>query len=164
MVNGLANMDLYTTTNKFGGYSPSLTYQGAYTDPITGAVDYQGFDTSQAFSDPSTKYSTNLDITTRDGNSLGFNMPTMKAIGTGLQGLGGLAKAYLGYKQYGLAKDAFNFQKGLANRNLATQGSLINKEMTERKERELAGSGLADPEKQRILADVKKNYVDTTPI
>ena len=48
------------------------------------------------------------------------------AVAGGLQALGGLANAYLGYKNYQLAKKQFGFQKGLANRNLANQAKIIN--------------------------------------
>ena len=48
-------------------------------------------------------------------------------VGAGvLQGLSGLANAYMGYKNYKLAKEQFGFQKGLANRNLANQAKVIN--------------------------------------
>lgn len=53
----------------------------------------------------------------------------MGYIGAGadiLQGLSGLANAYMGYKNYKLAKEQFGFQKGLANRNLANQAKVIN--------------------------------------
>jgi len=43
-----------------------------------------------------------------------------------LQGLGGLANAYIAYKGLQLAKDQFEYQKGLANRNLANQAKIIN--------------------------------------
>ena len=43
-----------------------------------------------------------------------------------LQGVSGLANAYMGYKNYKLAKEQFGFQKGLANRNLANQAKVIN--------------------------------------
>ena len=43
-----------------------------------------------------------------------------------LQGFSGLANAYMGYKNYKLAKEQFGFQKGLANRNLANQAKVIN--------------------------------------
>ena len=86
-------------------------------------------------------------------------------IGMGLQGLSGLAGAYLGHKQYGLAKKSFNFNKSLANRNLANQGQLINNEMLERKKRALAGSaGLSSEERQQALEEVKSRFVDTSPI
>jgi hypothetical protein len=94
----------------------------------------------------------------------GLASPTWQGVGSTLQGLGGLASAYMAYKQYGLAKDAFNFNKGLANRNLATQGQLLNQEMYDRKARELAGSSLSPEEKARALEEVKNKYIDTTPI
>ena len=53
----------------------------------------------------------------------------MGYIGAGadiLQGLSGLSNAYMGYKNYKLAKEQFGFQKGLANRNLANQAKIIN--------------------------------------
>ena len=43
-----------------------------------------------------------------------------------LQGIGGLASAYMAHKNYKLAKKQFGFQKGLANRNLANQAKVIN--------------------------------------
>jgi hypothetical protein len=43
-----------------------------------------------------------------------------------LQGLGNLANAYINYKGLQLAKDQFEYQKGLANRNLANQAKIIN--------------------------------------
>ena len=61
------------------------------------------------------------------GNTfLGLNSATWQGIGTGLQGLAGLASAYTGLQNYYLAKDALNFQKTLANRNLANQAKIIN--------------------------------------
>jgi len=44
----------------------------------------------------------------------------------GLQTLGGLLDWQLGMQNYNLAKDAFEFQSALANRNLANQAKLIN--------------------------------------
>ena len=44
----------------------------------------------------------------------------------GLQTLGGLLDWQLGMQNYNLAKDAFEFQTALANRNLANQAKLIN--------------------------------------
>ena len=55
------------------------------------------------------------------------NVAGMVGAGAGvLQGLGGLASAYTAYKGLQLAKDQFNYQKGLANRNLANQAKIIN--------------------------------------
>lgn len=43
-----------------------------------------------------------------------------------LQTLGGLGDWWLGTQNYNLAKDAYEFQTALANRNLANQAKLIN--------------------------------------
>ena len=77
-----------------------------------------------------------LQGTTLDGQAFRFGgqEPTglsnaMGYIGAGadiLQGISGLAGAYMGYKNYKLAKEQFGFQKGLANRNLANQAKVIN--------------------------------------
>ena len=44
----------------------------------------------------------------------------------GLQALGGFFDWQLGQQNYNLAKDAYEFQTALANRNLANQAKLIN--------------------------------------
>lgn len=68
-----------------------------------------------------------MDATTNANNGfLGLGSDTWAGIGAGIQGLSGLANAYLGYKNYQLAQDQFKFQKGLANRNLANQAKIIN--------------------------------------
>ena len=61
-----------------------------------------------------------------DQSWLQKNANGLAGIGMGIQGLSGLANAYMGYKNYLLAKDQFNYQKGLANRNLANQAKIIN--------------------------------------
>lgn len=51
----------------------------------------------------------------------------MFSAGSGiLQGLAGLKQAQIAEEQLGLAKKQFNFQKGLARRNLANQAQIIN--------------------------------------
>lgn len=50
----------------------------------------------------------------------------MGGIGSIGQGLMGLGNAFTGYKNYKLAKEAFGFQKALAQKNLANQAQLIN--------------------------------------
>ena len=94
----------------------------------------------------------------------GLASPTWQGVGSTLQGLGGLASAYMGYKQYGLAKDAFNFNKGLANRNLTTQAELINQDIYNRNKRAILMSDLSEEEKNKAIEDIKSKYVDTTPI
>ncbi len=61
-----------------------------------------------------------------NASGFGFNTGTLGALTGGLQSLGGLANAYLGYKNYKMAKEQFGFQKGLANKNLANQAKTIN--------------------------------------
>lgn len=56
----------------------------------------------------------------------GISNDTLAGIGAIAQGLSGLAGAYNSFKNYQLAQKQFNFQKGLANRNLANQAKLIN--------------------------------------
>lgn len=66
-------------------------------------------------------------VTNNNGNTfLGLTGSTWQGIGAGLQGLSGLASAYMGLQNYNLAKQQFNFQKNLANRNLANQARVIN--------------------------------------
>ena len=60
------------------------------------------------------------------GAGFGFNTGTIGALSGGLQALSGLASAYMGHKNYQMAKDQFGFQKGLANRNLTNQAKTIN--------------------------------------
>lgn len=59
-------------------------------------------------------------------SDFGWNNQTLGTVFSGLNALTGLANAFMGYKAYGLAKDQFRFQKGLANRQLANQAKMIN--------------------------------------
>lgn len=153
--------DIYTGL----AWKPKYNYGGGYSGTMEGYVD----DYKQNYGVPNY---TNIPLTseqpirstTQSSMFSGLASPTWQGIGSTLQGIGGLASAYMGYKQYGLAKDAFKFNKGLANRNLATQGQLLNQEMYDRKARELAGSGLSEEEKTKRLEEVKNKYIDTTPI
>ena len=67
-------------------------------------------------------YNNNLN----DKSWLEQNAKGLAGIGMGIQGLSGLANAYMGYKNYQLAQEQFKFQKGLARRNLANQAKIIN--------------------------------------
>lgn len=55
----------------------------------------------------------------------GWNV-TGSGIAEGVKAATGLANAYLGYKNYGLAKDMFGFQKAATNRSVANQASEYN--------------------------------------
>ena len=50
----------------------------------------------------------------------------LPTVGLGLQALTGLGDLWMGWNNYNLAKEAYDFQKALANRNLQNQGKLIN--------------------------------------
>lgn len=54
---------------------------------------------------------------------------SMQGWGTALGGLGDIGNAYMAYKNYGLAKDQFAFNKELTNRNMANQAALTNQRM-----------------------------------
>ena len=107
-------------------------------------------------------------------NSFGFNTNTLGAVTGGLQSLGGLASAYMGYKNYKMAKDQFGFQKGLANRNLANQAKTINNAYSNAAQvaagmvggRDTAGKyGLTDQALvDKYAAKAKEQYVDGSPI
>lgn len=50
----------------------------------------------------------------------------MKDVATGVNAVTGLANAFLGYKNYGLAKDTLTFNKAATNRDIANQGLAYN--------------------------------------
>lgn len=98
------------------------------------------------------------------GGLLDWSKNNVGAIGSALQGAGGLANAYIGYKQYGLAKDAFKFQKKAYNRNIENQGKMINNQMENRLKVGLAMAGADDETKARELEALEDKYVNTDKI
>lgn len=104
-----------------------------------------------------------------------FGSDTFKALGgigqLAMQGLG----AYSALQGLGLAKDqlnlankSFNFQKGLANRNLANQAKTINNAYDNAAQvaAGMTGSfGLVDPATVKRYEDnAKRKHVDASPI
>ena len=69
---------------------------------------------------------TNTSTPSTSSSELGWNTGTLGVVTGGLQGLSGLAQAFVGMKNYELAQQQFKYQKGLANRNLANQAKIIN--------------------------------------
>ena len=69
---------------------------------------------------------TNVPTPSTSSSGFGFNTGTLGVVTSGLQGLSGLAQAFVGMKNYELAQQQFKYQKGLANRNLANQAKIIN--------------------------------------
>lgn len=60
---------------------------------------------------------------------IGYNIPTLQL---GMQGLGTLGNLWGGYQSQKLAKDAFKFQKGMAEKNYANQIKNYNTALTDR--------------------------------
>ena len=114
-------------------YSPNWLGQQAYSnDFVVGPDDvlniHQGV-TNQDVLNAGFQPINGLDTTGAGGGS-GFGLSgwgsLLGGIGAGIQGLSGLANAYMGLKNYELAQDQFGFQKALANRNIANQAKIIN--------------------------------------
>ena len=109
---GLAN--LTNSSSMFGGidgsnsmFRPSSGYNGV--DSMYGDIA-----------------NTNVPTPSTSSSGFGFNTGTLGVVTGGLQGLSGLAQAFVGMKNYELAQQQFKYQKGLANRNLANQAKIIN--------------------------------------
>ena len=90
-------------------------------------------------------------------------------ISQGLNALSGLAGAYLGYKNYKLAKEQFGFEKALANRNIANQGKIVNNQYNNAAQVAAGmaggGYGMVDPAiVAQYAAKAKEQHVNTSPI
>ena len=109
---GLAN--LTNSSSMFGGIDDSNSMFG----PSSG---YNGVDSM--YGDIA---NTNVPTPSTSSSGFGFNTGTLGVVTGGLQGLSGLAQAFVGMKNYELAQQQFKYQKGLANRNLANQAKIIN--------------------------------------
>lgn len=64
------------------------------------------------------------------GGTSGWN-----TFGNIMQGIGSVANAYTGFKQLGLARDQFNWQKDAYNTNLVNQANLVNSQLADRQRR-----------------------------
>lgn len=92
-----------------------------------GLVGYNGDINYYSNSNPFTR--TPFNITTNNGgflNTLKEGVGTLGGIGNIMQGLAGIGNMFNAYKQYGLAKRKFAFEKAAANRNVANQAKIIN--------------------------------------
>lgn len=92
----------------------------------------------------------------------------------GLQALSGLANAYIGYKNYKLARDQFGFEKAAMNRNIANQAKVINNTYDNAAQvaagmigaRDSAGNyGMTNQEVvDRYAANAEKKHVDGSKV
>ena len=117
------------------GYNPKII-QPSLANPATGGYAPSGLTMEAINADPA-QYA-NMDFSNYAPGSLGTggdsswftqNKDMIGADAQGLQAAAGLANAYMGYKNYGLAKDMFGFEKAATNRNIANQAQLVNNEI-----------------------------------
>lgn len=72
-----------------------------------------------------------------DGSgTTGWGMPAISAAQ-------GLMSSFLGMKNYGLAKDQFNFSKDMAQKNLANQTKMVNGQLEDRQRARVAANPTA---------------------
>ena len=85
-------------------------------------MDTYGFGTADySFKPTYDRYGLYNSDNLNDKSWLEQNAKGLAGIGMGIQGLSGLANAYMGYKNYQLAQEQFKFQKGLARIPYATE-------------------------------------------
>lgn len=105
-----------------------LTNRGSMFNGINDSSDMLG--SSSWYNGADSMYediaNTNVSTPSTPSSGFGFNTGTLGVVTGGLQGLSGLAQAFVGMKNYELAQQQFKYQKGLANRNLANQAKIIN--------------------------------------
>lgn len=75
----------------------------------------------------------------------------------GLNALSNLAGAYTGYKQLGLAEDAFNFNKALTLSNLANQATITNQAIEDRIRSGAINRGVPVPDVDKLVASQMEN-------
>ena len=94
------------------------------------------------------------------------NKDMIGGIAQGIQAGAGLANAYLGYKNYGLAKDQFKFAKAAANRDIANQAQLINNEIQNAGEvgMSLAGNTMSPEQRAARQQQLNAMRVSGAPI
>lgn len=105
---------------------------------------------------------------------IGWNIPTLNAAFQGMNVLTGLANAYMGYKNYKLAKDQFGFAKAVTNRTIANQAKQINNQYDTAAQVAAGMIGSKDAQGNYGMTDqaiidqyaarAKERYVDGSPI
>lgn len=157
MAEGLSNW----YNNLTSGYGGAGNY--GYVQDGSGGYVGVNQDAFNAVQDPSIKMTSTEYSKSGLGNSSG-GLASLGSIGTAVQGLSGLANAYLGYKNYGLAKDQFGYEKALSNANLYNQGTLVNNQLDKSAQvgNALAGGTMTDAQRQSSLTDAASRHVKTT--
>ena len=88
----------------------------------------------------------------------------LSTAGNVLGGMGALTQAYMAGKALDLQEDQFNFEKGLAQTNLANQADLVNEQRRNRGEVGLAmaGSTMDDAQRQAYLDNITAGNIKRT--
>lgn len=79
-------------------------------------------------------YDNSVGNASNPNNGLG-NVSGWNTFSNVLGGISGLANAFTGFKQLGLAKKQFNWQKDAFNTNLVNQANLVNSQLADRQNR-----------------------------
>jgi hypothetical protein len=171
------------------------TWDGTYAQPtglqgmgnsfnkFTGAGDYindAGYSTgglgtagSYTYKNPTTGMTESVGLSPEAMQSVqgtdvggGLQAGDMGNYAQGLQALSGLANAYMGYKNYGLAKDMFGFEKAATNRNMANQASEYNTGIQNAGEvgMGLAGNTMDANARAARQAQLNSQKISTAPI
>lgn len=121
-----------TIGNGLSGYAPSgLSMEqlvAQYSPEQLGKMDFSNYDAGSLGTDAASP------------SWFTENKDAISAGAQGLQALSGLANAYMGYKNYGLAKDMFGFQKAATNANYINAAKDYNTQLQNAGE---VGMGLA---------------------
>ena len=168
MATGLASLNPMNWFNQdASGWSTSnwsnFAAQGGTVSDSGALIDKSGKQVGQmSWNDKTGSWNTK-DVGTAQ-NSASGTMSTIGSIGSAATGLGSLANAYLGYKNYQLAEDKFDYEKALSNANLYNSGTAYNTKLANMTAvgNSLAGSTLTDAQKAANVEATKANYAKTT--
>ena len=81
-----------------------------------------------------------------DAQPPGMDWGTLQGWGQLLGGVGDIGKAYMSYKNYGLAKDQFDFSKQYANRNLENQTKTVQHQLNNQYAAQTRGAPARTPQ------------------
>lgn len=95
-------------------------------------------------------------------SNIGYSVADVAA---GVNAAAGLADAYVGYKNYGLAKDANAFYEASTNRNLQNQGLAYNTVVKQNNDVAATVGGLTSGQRQQLQDYSKANeYMNVSKI
>lgn len=150
--------------DRFKGWTPSQTEGMGYTvNPLTG--DAGKTELTQDYLKGNVNWNPETQSFDVGGGSTGTNWSGMADMGLkGLSALGNIWQARSAADALDLAKNKFNFEKGLAAANYANQAKGYNEELARRANVGLAlgGSSISPEQRATTLANVEANKVAPT--